>query len=254
MALDKYSLWDLKHRLNKLKCCFATKMANIVDKQKYGKPCADEKCNAQLLGAYIEMLECLISEGCDCHDEWIAGDSKIWAVGEVYEKDDIVKVYPRQIAIDTDEFLYFRWLGISPTNIYGIGDLVCNNYQCFPDQIQQSPTGVNLDAYLFPCYHMISMIQWSVCGNIKQAWQARGQLVWQAGVDYVAGDIVKFMGGGTGPDQSGQNEFYICANKIHKSCPYWNPNQFHENKYFPQGSEVTYKYWIKLACYDYQII
>ena len=36
-TLGKYTVYDLKHRLIKLKCCFADKTAKLVDKQKYGK-------------------------------------------------------------------------------------------------------------------------------------------------------------------------------------------------------------------------
>ena len=47
---------DLKYRLNKLRCCFATKASELVDKQMYGKVCKDEMCNLKLLGIFIYQM------------------------------------------------------------------------------------------------------------------------------------------------------------------------------------------------------
>ena len=257
MALDKYTVYDLKYRLNKLKCCFAEKTAKLVDRQRYGKPCVDEKCNVQILGAYIEMLECLISEGCDCSAEWkstiVAGaDSElIWDKNVDYVKDQIVKVYPRALAVDTDEFLYMRWLGQLSTQ--SVQPAACNNLQCYPGQNDYVQGPGDLDEFDHPCWYLISQTGWSVCGNIKQAWQTRGQLTWTPGVLYQPGDIVKFMGGGNGIDQSGQNEFYIYGSKSNYTCG-GNVFYFHENMVTNPNTEIQYPRWIKLACYDYQIV
>ena len=221
-SLGKYTVYDLKHRLNKLKCCFAEKTAELVKKQKYGKPCKDEKCNVQILGAYVEMLECLVSEGCDCSAEWITDGSLVWNQTTVYTKDQVIKVYPREASVgSTSEFLYFRWLNQLPPTALDESGQWCNSNVDNPS-----------DGFYSPCYSLIGENGWSVCGNIKVAWQSRGQLTWQPNVMYKYGDIIKFMGGGSGSQES-INEFYISTNDFNQST------QFHESEN-----------WVKLVCYD----
>ena len=248
-TLGKYTVYDLKHRLNKLKCCFAEKTAKLVDKQKYGKTCDDEKCNVQLLGAYIEMLECLVSEGCNCEDDWVKGGSLVYhedlpVVG--FTSDQVVKVYPREAAIGTDEFLYMRWMyATAPSNQVGI--MECNTCQdVYGDIVADlscydfnGGTGISV-----PCWEFgIAVNEWSVCGNLKVAWQARGSLVWTQGYTYNAGDIVKFQGGGQGLDQTGVGHYYICA------CNNENSSSFHEaGQIGLQGQPA--KSWIELICFD----
>jgi hypothetical protein len=74
------------------------------------------------------------------------------------------------------------------------------------------------------------------------AWQARGQLIWNPGYTYNSGDIVKFMGGGNGADQSGIDRYYICAVGSD------NQSVFHEAVQSP-GAGIA-KVWIELICYD----
>ena len=113
MALNKYSIYDIRHRVRKLKCCFVDKVSALIDKQKYGKPCKEEKCSVQLLGAYIEILECTIPEVCDCSAEWEEDGSTIWAQPQTvtnpncYTTGTVVKVIPR-LGAGPDEFLYFN--------------------------------------------------------------------------------------------------------------------------------------------------
>lgn len=242
-TLGKYTVYDIKHRLNKLKCCFAEKTAKLVDKQKYGKPCVDEKCNVQLLGAYIEMLECLVSDGCNCGDEWVASGSLVYhtdiPVGG-FSFNQVVKIYPRYAAIDTDEFLYIRWMNSSMTSLFNGEVMQCDTCQ----DALGGATGCE-DGYVLniPCWeNAIAVNNWSVCGNTKVAWQARGQLIWNPGYTYNSGDIVKFMGGGNGADQSGIDRYYICAVGSD------NQSVFHEAVQSP-GAGIA-KVWIELICYD----
>jgi hypothetical protein len=239
-TLGKYTVYDIKHRLNKLKCCFAEKTAKLVDKQKYGKPCENEKCNVQLLGAYIEMLECLVSDGCDCENEWVASGSLVYHTDiptSGFTFDQVVKVYPRYAAIGTDEFLYMRWMDASNPSLQN--GLVIDCDTC------QEVLGQTCEEYVLkiPCWeNAIAVNAWSVCGNTKVAWQARGQLIWAPGYTYNSGDIVKFMGGGNGVDQSGTDRYYICAVGSD------NQSYFHEATQSPNG--ITAKVWIELTCYD----
>ena len=241
-TLGKYTVYDLKHRLNKLKCCFAEKTAKLVDKQKYGKPCEDEKCNVQLLGAYIEMLECLVSEGCNCEDDWIAGGSLVYHTdipSSGFTFDQVVKVYPRYAAIGTDEFLYIRWMNSSLPSLENGLVIDCDTCQEVLGQTCEEGEYV----LKIPCWeNAIGINAWSVCGNLKVAWQARGQLIWTPGYTYNSGDIVKFMGGGNGADQTDQGNYYICAVKSD------NQPEFHEA--VQTVSDVTAKVWVKLECYD----
>tara|TARA_R110000744_G_scaffold260846_1_gene375746 strand:+ start:9680 stop:10441 length:762 start_codon:yes stop_codon:yes gene_type:complete len=249
--LGKYTIYDIKYRLNKLKCCFAEKTAKLVDKQKYGKPCADEKCNVQLMGAYIEMLECLVSEGCDCSAEWVSDGSIIYDSTANYVKDQVIKVYPRAAAVGTDEFLYMRWLSTIGSSfdiltlengIQTIVPVTCNsNQQCPGDTLTPEETA---EGFSHPCWKTINQNGWSVCGNLKIAWQARGSLIWTPGVTYLDGDIVKFNGGGNGSDQSGTNEFYIC--EVGSVSAY----EFHEAIVSSTISGNKCNAWTKLACYD----
>tara|TARA_R110002020_G_scaffold233207_2_gene444976 strand:- start:48441 stop:49145 length:705 start_codon:yes stop_codon:yes gene_type:complete len=203
MAGKKLNIYDLRYRLNKLKCCFAKKTAALVDKQKYGKPCEEEKCNVQLLGAYIEMVECIQPVGCtDCTQDWIDGGSLIWDENTVYTKDQIVKVWPRGFSSGSD-FVLMRWVNQLPSssfpnNAAGEGGVIC-----------WEDGGLLQTGHVSPCYNKIDIHHWSVCSNEEIAWQAQGSMVWDPTIVYQYGSIVKFSGGGVGLDQSGQGQYYI---------------------------------------------
>ena len=113
MALDQITEEDLKYRFNKLKCCFATRAAELVDKQRAGKVCKDELCNLKLLGAYVEMIECYAVLPCECTEEWELDGSVYWNSTTTWNYGDVIKVIPRSNAVP-GEFLYFRWQGINP--------------------------------------------------------------------------------------------------------------------------------------------
>jgi hypothetical protein len=214
---------DLTYRLNKLKCCFATKAAELVDKQRIGKECKDELCNLKLLGAYIEIIECYSPLPCNCKDEWELDGSKVWtsAYGTI-SYGDVYKVLPRAGALP-GEYLYMRWQGITPLT---------------------SPIGVCNDPVLgfaTPCFtglYGISPGGWSVCGHTKQAWEARGSLIWDDTFTYGYGDIVKFMGGGIGADQSKRGKYFISI-----TAPNPQGAGFHESGH-----------WFELKCYPKQEI
>ena len=212
--------YDITYRLNKLKCCFATKAAELVDKQMYGKECKDELCNLKLLGAYIEIVECYSALPCNCHDEWELDGSLMWTNLMTIPYGTVVKVYPRQSSLP-GEYLLMRWQGTS--------SLV-------------PPAGVCADpvtGHMTPCFvglNGIGPAAWSICGNTKQAWEARGSLDWDSTVTYGYGDIVKFMGGGIGADQTRRGRYYI-------SIVAPNPQGFgfHESQH-----------WVELKCYPKQ--
>lgn len=212
--------YDITYRLNKLKCCFATKAAELVDKQRFGKECKDELCNLKLLGAYIEIIECYHPLPCNCYDEWVSDGSVIWTenYGTIpYGK--VVKVIPRANA-NPGEYLYMRWQGVAPLTV--------------PMSTCASPGG-----FKTPCFvglHGIGPATWSICGHTKQAWEARGSLIWDESVTYNYGDIVKFMGGGIGLNQTKRGKYFISITEP-------NPmNQgFHESGH-----------WIELKCYPKQ--
>ena len=187
MALQPITLEDLIYRLNKLKCCFATKAAEIVDKQQFGKECKDEMCNLKLLGAYIEMIECYAPIPCDCYDEWVSDGELYWDNTTSYTTGQVVKVFPRGTA-NPGEYLYIRWQGSTPV-----------------------PAGA---------------------GCI--AWQARGSIEWNPVISYAIGDIVKFMGGGPGPNQTKRGRYFISI-----ADPNPTMGGFHENGH-----------WIELKCYN----
>ena len=219
MALDIITHEDLIYRLNKLKCCFATHAAELVDKQRFGKECKDELCNLKLLGAYIEMIECYSPLPCNCKEEWISDGSKYWDITTTYTYGDVVKVIPRALA-NPGEYIYMRWQGLT--------DIIP------PVGICYSPTG-----FATPCFvglNGVGPAGWSVCGHVKEAWQARGDLIWDPVITYGYGDIVKFMGGGPGVDQTGRGKYYI-------SIVEPNPvnTGFHENGH-----------WLKLECFRKQ--
>ena len=212
--------YDITYRLNKLKCCFATKAADLVDKQMYGKECKDELCNLKLLGAYIEIVECYSALPCNCQNEWELDGSIIWNTATTIPYGTVVKVLPRGTAVP-GEFLYMRWQGITT--------LV-------------PPAGICFDpvsGWQTPCFtgaQGIGPASWSVCGNIKQAWEARGLGDWNATLVYNYGDIVKFMGGGIGVDQSRRGNYFICI-----TSPAPAGAGFHESAQ-----------WIELKCYPKQ--
>jgi len=216
MALQPITLEDLIYRLNKLKCCFATKAAEIVDKQQFGKECKDEMCNLKLLGAYIEMIECYAPIPCDCYDEWVSDGELYWDNTTSYTTGQVVKVFPRGTA-NPGEYLYIRWQGSTPV-----------------------PAGagcIDLFGHFAPCWGGLNGIgqgAWSVCGHQKIAWQARGSIEWNPVISYAIGDIVKFMGGGPGPNQTKRGRYFISI-----ADPNPTMGGFHENGH-----------WIELKCYN----
>ena len=214
--------YDITYRLNKLKCCFATKAADIATKQSYGQPCKDEMCNLKLLGAYIEMVECYSALPCNCHAEWELDGSKIWTNTLSIPYGTVVKMFPRRNSLP-GEYLYIRWQGIS--------SLLPPNGVC-SDPISGFKT---------PCLTGLNGIgpaAWSICGHSKQAWKARGLGDWDPAIIYDYGDIVRFMGGGIGGDQTRRGRYFISI-----TSP--NPMSigFHES-----GN------WIELKCYPKQEI
>ena len=212
--------YDITYRLNKLKCCFATKAADLVDKQRYGKECKDELCNLKLLGAYIEIVECYSALPCNCQSEWELDGSIIWNTTITIPYGTVVKVLPRSTSVP-GEFLYMRWQGIST--------LIPPAGICFDP----------ISGWTTPCFtgaQGIGPASWSVCGNIKQAWEARGLGNWDGTFVYNYGDIVKFMGGGIGVDQSKRGNYFICI-----TSPAAAGIGFHES-----GN------WIELKCYPKQ--
>ena len=120
--------YDLTYRLNKLKCCFATKAAELVDKQRFGKECKDELCNLKLLGAYIEIIECYSPLPCNCKGEWELDGKLLWTPTLVSPYGTVVKAIMRPNA-NPGEFLFLRWQGAAtltpPSTVtYGYGDIV----------------------------------------------------------------------------------------------------------------------------------
>tara|TARA_R110001592_G_scaffold5517_3_gene30366 strand:- start:37838 stop:38548 length:711 start_codon:yes stop_codon:yes gene_type:complete len=230
----KYTKYDILYRLNKARCCFAEKTAALVKKQRYGKPCDDEACNVKLLGAYIEMIECMVADSCDCSQEWVTGGSLVWDYTQDYDYGQIVKVFPREDAIDTQEFLYFKWKNTFPTmSLFGYDEFYneINAAYCFEEP---SPGGSWIgQGHSTPCFSAIGFDKWSVCGNIKQAWEIRGGLIWSPLLLYQYGDIVKFMGGGTGADQGFVEAFYISKTNNNQT------SEFHESDQ-----------WARLDCFE----
>tara|TARA_R110002020_G_scaffold235_9_gene1305 strand:+ start:3000 stop:3659 length:660 start_codon:yes stop_codon:yes gene_type:complete len=216
MAFTPITHEDLIYRLNKLKCCFATRAAELVDKQRFGKECKDELCNLKLLGAYIEMIECYAPLPCDCYDEWVLDGELYWDNTTSYTTGQVVKVFPRGTA-NAGEYLYIRWQGAAP-----------------------SSPGMNcLDSYGHwnPCWGGLegnAPGAWSICGHVKIAWQARGSIEWDPIIPYEIGDIVKFMGGGPGGTQTGRGRYYISI--VDPNLPVAG---FHEDGY-----------WVELTCYN----
>lgn len=230
----KYTKYDILYRLDKAKCCFAEKTAALVKKQRYGKPCEDEACNVKLLGAYIEMIECMVAEPCNCAPEWVKGGSKEWDYTLTYQYGDIIKVYPREAAIGTQEFLYFKWKYTFPTTyLFGYDQFYNEINPAYGFEIP-SPGGTWIgQGHATPNYDAIGYDRWSVCGNVKIAWQVRGSLIWNPLMMYQYGDIVKFMGGGTGGDQSFVEAFYISKKNNNQT------SEFHESDD-----------WARLDCFE----
>jgi len=223
MALDQITPEDLRYRLNKLKCCFAEKAAELVDKQRFGKECKDELCNLKLLGAYIEIIECYDVPPCNCYTEWVTDGSLYWTPTLTIPYGTVVKFIPRQNALP-GEYLYLRWQGTT--------SLV-------------PPIGVCVDGctgFQGPCllglWGGITPTAWSVCGHAKEAWEARGDLIWDPLLTYEYGDIVKFMGGGPGANQNRRGEYFISI-----ACPNPTNTGFHENGH-----------WVELKCFRKQEI
>ncbi len=226
MALSPITPSDIKYRLNKLKCCFATKAAEISDKLQRGHACEDEMCNLKLLGAYIEMIECYSPLPCDCYDEWVSDGKQYWdsttASTTGYAYGTVVKMFPRSNA-NPGEYLYLRWQGTLNTN-------------AIPGWAQQCG-GLPPTMYVRPCFEgLYGNVPgaWSVCGHVKTAWEARGYLEWNENITYGDGDIVKFMGGGPGAVQKGKGKYYISivpANSVGSG--------FHESGH-----------WVELECWD----
>jgi hypothetical protein len=219
MALDLITHEDLIYRLNKLKCCFATSAAELVDKQRFGKECKDQLCNLKLLGAYIEMIECYSPLPCNCHEEWVADGSKNWSPTTTYNYGDVIRFIPRATA-NGGEYLYLRWQSTSAL--------------IPPAGVWTSPGG-----YQTPTlwgFTGIGVQGWSVCGHVKQAWQARGSLIWDDTITYGWGDIVKFQGGGPGVDQTKRGRFFISI-----ADPNATGFGFHESEH-----------WVELECFRKQ--
>lgn len=215
MALGKLTPSDIKYRLNKLKCCFASKAAELAEKQQYGKPCDDEFCNLEILGAYIEIIECYEAEPCVCTQEWENEGSKVWTQGISYAKSDVVKVIPRAGVSSPDEYLFFKWLNLVSTVNF-----------C-----------ASSSGFISPCYGGLLGINannWSVCGHTKEAWLARGSLYWDSLATYQYGDIVKFNGGGIGLDQTGIGKIYISITDVNIMN-----TGFHESGH-----------WVELECFE----
>ncbi|QDP52765.1 MAG: hypothetical protein Unbinned838contig1000_16 [Prokaryotic dsDNA virus sp.] len=212
--------YDITYRLNKLKCCFATKAAELVDKQRFGKECKDELCNLKLLGAYIEIIECYSPLPCNCKGEWELDGSIVWtqSYGTIpYGK--VVKAYMKPNA-NPGEYLYLRWQGVAPL-------------------VQPAGTCFDNTGFAFPCMTGLNGIgpaTWSVCGHVKEAWQAAGSVDWDASVVYGMGDIVRFMGGGVGANQTKRGKYFISITEP-------NPMNtgFHESGH-----------WVELKCYPKQ--
>tara|TARA_R110000787_G_scaffold251055_2_gene356575 strand:+ start:1513 stop:2178 length:666 start_codon:yes stop_codon:yes gene_type:complete len=208
---------DLKYRLNKLRCCFATKASELVDKQMYGKVCKDEMCNLKLLGAYIEMIECYAPEPCDCYDEWVLDGELYWDRTIAYTTGQVVKLFPRGSA-NIGEYLYIRW--------QGAGSVVPTTANCIDTLGHWNPCWAGLQGN--------APGAWSICGNVKVAWEARGSLEWDSLSSYMMGDIVKFMGGGPGPNQTGQGRYYISTATPNPVGPGFNESG----------------HWVELTCYN----
>lgn len=212
--------YDLTYRLNKLKCCFATKAAELVDKQRFGKECKDELCNLKLLGAYIEIVECYSPLPCNCRGEWELDGKLLWTPTLVSSYGTVVKAIMRPNA-NAGEFLFLRWQGAATLS---------------------PPFGLCSDpvtGFQFPCLvglYGIGPATWSVCGNVKEAWQAAGSNDWLSTVTYGFGDIVKFMGGGVGANQTKRGKYFISI-----SSPNPMGIGFHESGH-----------WIELKCYPKQ--
>lgn len=212
--------YDITYRLNKLKCCFATKAAELVDKQRFGKECKDELCNLKILGAYIEIVECYSPLPCNCYEEWVSDGSLYWTNTMTIPYGTVVKVFPRQTSLP-GEYLYMRWQGVAPL---------------IP------PAGVCADpmtGHFTPCFvglNGIGPATWSICGHTKQAWEGRGKLNWDPLITYGYGDIVKFMGGGIGLDQTRRGKYFISI-----TAPNPMNTGFHESGH-----------WIELKCYPKQ--
>tara|TARA_R110002020_G_scaffold292835_2_gene508269 strand:- start:54467 stop:55129 length:663 start_codon:yes stop_codon:yes gene_type:complete len=217
MALKPITHEDLKYRLNKLKCCFANKASDIVDKQRFGKVCADEMCNLKLLGAYIEMIECYAPLPCDCSDEWVADGSLYFDHTTAYTTGQVVKFFPR-ISPNPGEYLYIRWQGSSPSDpAQNCFDVATGHWSpCFAG-LQGNVPGA-----------------WSICGHVKVAWEAAGYIEWNSNIIYNMGDIVKFMGGGPGANQSGRGRYYISTTNPNPAGPGFNESG----------------HWVELTCYN----
>lgn len=212
--------YDITYRLNKLKCCFATKAAELVDKQRFGKECKDELCNLKLLGAYIEIIECYSPLPCNCEGEWELDGKLIWTQALTIPYGTVVKAYMRPNA-NPGEYLYLRWQGVA-TLVPPAGS--CTN---------------PVTGFTAPCMTGLNGIgpaTWSVCGNVKEAWQAAGSNEWNPSVVYGQGDIVKFMGGGIGANQTKRGKYFISIT---------DPN--------PQGAGFHESgHWKELKCFPKQ--
>jgi len=225
MAFNKYTKYDIEKRIKDLKICFIDKVYEFVLRRAFGKADDNMLCEAKILGAYIDIMSGLVPEPCDCGDKWTAGGSAIWDKDSTYQPGQIVKVIPRDNAT-TDEFLYFQWLGESPL----VGGLDENGYPIYSNYCETPDQSFNS-----PCYTQINIGGWSVCGNVKEAWQARGSLVWVPTFTYKYGDIVKFLGGGGGAIQEGIGGYYINTKE----------NNIGLNIGFHESER-----WVRLVCFE----
>jgi hypothetical protein len=226
----EYTKYDLLHRLGNLKCCFVDKAYQWAINNSYGKPSKKEECEMKSLGAQIEIIECMVPENCNCYAEWIEDGSIIWAPDTSYDPQEVIKVDNLRIAnSNEDEYLYFRWSG---SDALVAGELISGD-ECVVTELLSNGTTVN---HNFPCYQSINMEGWSVCGHVKEAWQARGSLFWNNNYTYHYGDIVKFNGGGIGANQEGVGGYYICASNPTSMLA--NSQGFHESGH-----------WVRLLCF-----
>ena len=225
MAFNKYTEWDIKKRIYDLKVCFIDKVYEFVLRRAFGKADENMMCEAKVLGAYIDIMKGLVPEPCDCSEKWVSGGSTLWDKDATYQPGKIIKVIPRENAL-TDEFLYFQWFG--ETNL--VGGIDENGYPIYSNYCENSSQTFNS-----PCYNQIAIDGWSVCGNVKEAWQARGSLLWNPIFTYQYGDIVKFVGGGGGINQEGIGGYYISL----KDSNLGMLDGFHESER-----------WQRLVCFE----
>ena len=163
------------------------------------------------------MIECYAPLPCDCYDEWVT-DGKLYFDHTVsYTTGQVVKFFPRSTA-NPGEYLYLRWQGASASNPGNncINAITGHWQPCFAGLFGNVPGA------------------WSVCGHTKIAWEARGYIEWDENNIYDMGDIVKFMGGGPGANQSGRGRYYISTTNANAVGAGFNESG----------------HWVELICYN----